>query len=153
RRLLFPRLPEFLLAYPDIELEISESAHYVDLVREGVDCAIRTGELRDSDLLARGLALLPEDTAASPAYCERHGIPATPEDLEQGRLMMGFRSGAVCIALPLEFQQDGLLLRLALPMRVRVGGTDSYLGAALAGLVIIQAPRYRLQPHIAAGAL
>src|SRR5690606_691344 len=71
----------------------------------------------------------------------------------QGHWMIGFRSGAGGNVLPLEFQQDGQLRRLELPMRVRVGGTDSYLGAALAGLGIIQAPRYRLQPHIAAGEL
>ena len=52
RNLLFPRLPAFLDAYPDIELDVGEGDRYVDLVREGVDCAIRVGELRDSDLIA-----------------------------------------------------------------------------------------------------
>ena len=149
RRLLFPRLPEFMTLYPDIELDISEGDHYIDLVREGVDCAIRTGELRDSDLIARRLVMLPEDTVASKAYCERHGIPATPDDLSQGHLMVGFKSSAIGTVLPLEFQQDGRVRNISLPMRVRVDGADSYLGAALAGFGIIQAPRYRLRPHLA----
>ena len=150
RRLLFPRLPEFMQTYPDIELDVSEGDRHIDLVHEGVDCAIRTGELRDSDLIARRLTLLPEDTVASPAYCERYGIPATPDDLSEGHWMVGFKSSVTGTVLPLEFQQDGRARNLSLPMRVRVGGADSYLGAALAGLGIIQAPRYRLRPHLAA---
>src|SRR5690606_37389696 len=75
RLLLFPRLPEFLERYPDIDRDVSEGDRYVDLVREGVDCAVRVGKLRDSDLIAHRLMALTEATAASPAYCERYGVP------------------------------------------------------------------------------
>lgn len=150
RLLLLPRLPEFLQSYPDIELDISEGDRYIDLVHEGVDCAIRSGELRDSDLIARRLALLPEDTVASPAYCEHHGIPETPDDLGEGHRMVGFKSSAIGTVLPLKFRQDGRVRDIHLPMRVRVNGADSYLGAALAGFGIIQAPRHRIRPHLAA---
>lgn len=154
RHLLFPRLPAFLEAYPDIELDVSEGDRYVDLVREGVDCAVRVGELRDSDLVARRLTLLPEATAASPAYCERHGTPADVESLETGgHVMVGFKSTAIGALLPLEFQQEGRVRHLTLPTRVRVSGAESYVGAAFAGFGIIQAPRYRLDDYFAAGAL
>ncbi|KAG1252923.1 hypothetical protein G6F68_011565 [Rhizopus microsporus] len=53
RHLLFPHLPDFLQRYPDIELDVSEGDRYVDLLREGVDAAIRVGTLADSDLAAR----------------------------------------------------------------------------------------------------
>lgn len=154
RHLLFPRLPAFLAAYPDIELDVSEGDRYVDLVREGVDCAVRVGELRDSDLVARRLTLLPEATAASPAYCGRYGVPTDVEALQaDGHVMVGFKSTAIGALLPLEFQQDGRVRHLALPTRVRVSGAESYLGAAFAGFGIIQAPRYRLDDHFAAGTL
>ncbi|MBB3274991.1 MULTISPECIES: LysR family transcriptional regulator [unclassified Pseudoxanthomonas] len=154
RHLLFPRLPAFLEAYPDIELDVSEGDRYVDLVREGVDCAVRVGELRDSDLVARRLTLLPEATAASPAYCKRHGTPTDVDTLETGgHVMVGFKSTAIGALLPLEFQQEGRVRHLTLPTRVRVSGAESYVGAAFAGFGIIQAPRYRLDGYFATGAL
>lgn len=153
RNLLFPLLPAFLDAYPDIELDVSEGDRYVDLVREGVDCAIRVGELRDSDLIARRLTLLSEATAASPDYCRRHGTPTSIDALEGGHVMVGFKSTAIGGLLPLEFQKDGHVRRITLPTRVRVSGADSYVGAAFAGFGIIQAPRYRLDDYFAAGKL
>lgn len=153
RLLLFPRLPDFLARYPGIELDISEGDRYVDLVREGVDCAIRVGELRDSDLVARRLTTLPELTVASPAYCKRYGTPASIDALQEGHRMVGFKSTHAGAVLPLEFQQGGRVRHVTLPMRVRVGGADSYVGAALAGMGIIQAPRYRLDAYVEQGRL
>lgn len=153
RRLLFPRLPEFLSKYPDIELDVSEGDRYIDLMREGVDCTVRVGELRDSDLIARPLTLLAEATAASPDYCKRHGIPANLDALQDGHLMVGFKSSNIGALLPLEFQHEGRVHHINLPTRVRVGGAESYLGAALAGFGIIQSPFYRLENHFAEGRL
>jgi len=151
RHLLFPRLRAFLEKYPDIELDVSEGDRYVDLVREGVDCAVRVGELRDSDLVARRLTVLAEATAASPDYCSRHGVPMDIEALQAGgHVMVGFKSSATSTLLPLEFQHEGRVRHVVLPSRVRVGGADSYVGAAFAGLGIIQAPRYRLDAYFAA---
>ncbi|MCH6482687.1 LysR family transcriptional regulator [Pseudoxanthomonas sp. LH2527] len=148
RHLLFPRLPAFLERYPEIELDIGEGDRYVDLVREGVDCAVRVGELRDSDLIARRLTALPEATAASSAYCARHGTPDTIASLQaSGHVMVGFRSSSLGGLLPLEFQRDDKVELVTLPTRVRVSGADSYVGAAFAGFGIIQAPRYRLDSY------
>jgi len=55
-----PHLPGFLSEYPDIELLLSEGDRYVNLVQEGVDCALRVGTLADSDLVARRLTMLEE---------------------------------------------------------------------------------------------
>jgi len=153
RHLLFPRLPRFLADYPDIELDVSEGDRYVDLVREGVDCAVRVGELRDSDLAARRLTVLAEATAASPDYCKRHGTPPAIDALQDGHLMVGFNSTATGALIPLEFQQEGRVREVTLPTRVRVSGADSYVGAAFAGFGIIQAPRYRLDEYFASGRL
>lgn len=154
RHLLFPKLPDFLERYPEIELDVGEGDRYVDLVREGVDCAVRVGELRDSDLIARRLTQLPEATAASPAYCKRHGTPDTIESLEDGNhIMVGFKSSSLGGLLPLEFQRRGRVELVTLPTRVRVSGADSYVGAAFAGFGIIQAPCYRLDPYFSDGRL
>ncbi|MDT3499587.1 LysR family transcriptional regulator [Stenotrophomonas maltophilia] len=153
RHLLFPRLPEFLQRYPDIELDVSEGDRYVDLLREGVDAALRVGTLADSDLVARRLALLREVTVASPSYVRAHGLPDSIDALRSGHRMVGFRSGASGQLIPLEFQQAGQVRHVPLPATVRVSGADAFLGAALAGLGIIQAPRYRLDPYIERGQL
>ncbi|MGG6342052.1 LysR substrate-binding domain-containing protein [Stenotrophomonas indicatrix] len=153
RHLLFPHLPDFLQRYPDIELEVSEGDRYVDLLREGVDGAIRVGTLADSDLAARRLALLREVTVASRAYVQSHGRPENIASLAAGHQMVGYRSSATGQLIPLEFQQGGQVRHVPLPARVRVSGADAFLGAALAGLGIIQAPRYRMDPYIARGQL
>lgn len=169
RYLLFPHLPAFLQRYPDIELDVSEGDRYVDLVREGVDCAVRVGKLRDSDMVAHRLTQLQEATAASPAYCKRHGVPRDIEDLSagdpgagqeggdgthaEGHLMVGFKSTSTGTLLPLAFRRDGQVHVVALPSRVRVSGAESYVGAACAGFGIIQSPRYRLEALFSAGQL
>ena len=101
-----PHLPGFLSEYPGIELFFSEGDRYVDLVREGFDCALRVGALADSDLVARRLATLEEATCASPSYLARHGIPRHVDDLD-GHRMVGFRSSATGAVLPLEFTAAG----------------------------------------------
>jgi len=153
RYLLFPHLPAFLQRYPDIELDISEGDRYVDLVREGVDCAVRVGKLRDSDLVAHRLTQMREATVASPDYCKRHGMPDGIEALANGHIMVGFKSTSTGSLLPLEFRRDGQVHAVTLPTRVRVSGAESYLGAACAGFGIIQSPRYRLEALFQGGQL
>src|SRR5688572_32632294 len=80
-----PALPAFFERYPDIELSLSESDRWVDLVQEGVDCALRWGHLRDSELVARQVAMLDRLTCATPEYLARHGTPETFDDLQGHR--------------------------------------------------------------------
>ena len=93
RHFLLPGLTDFLERYPGLQLHIGEGDRLVDLVREGIDCVIRAGDLQDSSMVARRVALLAEATCASPAYLARHGMPTTPGDLE-GHRMVGFVSSA-----------------------------------------------------------
>ncbi|MBK5961817.1 LysR family transcriptional regulator [Rhodoplanes elegans] len=151
-RILVPHLPEFLAACPGIDLQLSESDRYVDLLQEGMDCVLRVGTLIDSDLVARRLTTLPEVTCASPAYLARHGVPHGPDALD-GHCMVGFRSSATGAVLPLEFLVAGERREIRLPSVVTVNGAETYAAAGRAGLGLIQAPRYRLEADIRAGAL
>lgn len=153
RHFLLPHLPDFLTAYPEIELYMSEGDRLVDLIREGIDCVLRVGEPRDSDMIARRVALLPEATAASPAYLARHGMPASIEALSAGHRMVGFRSSASGNLLPLEFTIEGGARLVMLPATVAVNGAESLVAAARLGLGLIQVPRYHLEPDFASGAL
>ena len=61
-------LPDFLTEYPDIQFYMSEGDRLVDLIREGIDCVLRVGDLQDSEMVARRLGVLAEITCAAPAY-------------------------------------------------------------------------------------
>jgi len=79
--LLFPVLSEFMARYPEIELDIDFNDRIVDLIDEGVDIAIRSGDLPDSRLVARPLAPFRLLLCAAPSYIEQHGTPSGPDDL------------------------------------------------------------------------
>ena len=81
RRIVAPALPDFLHLYPDITLELGSSDRMIDLVQEGVDCALRVGQLAPSSLVARPLGAFEIINCASPTYLARLGTPRTLNDL------------------------------------------------------------------------
>src|SRR5882757_5028182 len=81
RYFLLPGLPRFRQQYPDIRP--------LDMIREGFDCILRAGELSDSPLIKRRLALLDRGTFASPDYLSRFGMPQTPDDLAGHEMEIG----------------------------------------------------------------
>ncbi|WP_413727253.1 LysR family transcriptional regulator [Sodalis sp. RH19] len=152
RHFLLPGLPGFLARYPEIEFFMSEGDRLVDLVREGMDCVLRVGNLKDSDMVARRLGALAQITCASPDYIQRFGLPASPADLADHR-MVGFRSSATGTLMPLEFMIDGTLHTRTLQATVSVTGAESLVAAARLGMGIIQVPRYHVAGDLASGAL
>lgn len=74
-------LIEFQLQYPEIEFEVIASGRIVDLIEEGIDIAIRVGQLEDSSLISRRLADCTFQVVASPEYIKKHGLPSQPADL------------------------------------------------------------------------
>jgi DNA-binding transcriptional LysR family regulator len=152
RHFVLPSLPSFLETYPDIDIYISEGDRLVDLVREGIDCVLRVGDLQDSDMIARRVAMLEEVTLASPAYIERHGMPMHPEALE-GHCIVGFRSTATGGLLPLELTVAGSVRSYPLPATVSVNAAESYVAAAKLGLGMIQVPRYHVESALRSGEL
>jgi DNA-binding transcriptional LysR family regulator len=152
RRFIVPALPRFFADYPGLELYLSETDRFVDLVREGIDCVLRTGEPKESDLIARRIALLPEVTVASACYVARFGIPQR-WDMLDGHRMVGFRSSATGGVLPLEFMVNGMRRTVTLPSILTVNGANTYQAAALQGLGLIQVPRYSVEQNLIDGAL
>ncbi|AKE09112.1 D-malate degradation protein R [Serratia liquefaciens] len=152
RHFLMPELPEFLTQYPDIELFMSEGDRLVDPVREGIDCVVRVGKLKDSDMVARRLGELEEVTCAAPDYLQRFGTPHSISELE-GHRMVGFRSSASGTLMPLEFTVAGQTRQVTLPCTVSVSAAESLVAAARMGLGIIQVPRYHLRDSLDNGSL
>ena len=149
---MLPGLPTFHERYPNIRMHIGDGGRLIDLVAEGVDCVIRVGRPVDSGLVGRKLAMLSEGTFASPGYLARHGTPALPEDLD-GHTMVGFVSTATRAVMPLEFQVDGGVRMVSLPVSVTVSGATANAGLARLGFGLVQVPRYRVAGELAAGEL
>ena len=106
RHFLLPGLPGFLAQYPDIEISMSEGERWVDVIREGVDCVLRFGNLPDSDMIARRLTILERLTCASPDYLARFGLPKDVDALD-GHRMIGLRSLTTGVVRPMDFVVGG----------------------------------------------
>ncbi|MGA0603453.1 LysR family transcriptional regulator [Caulobacter sp. KR2-114] len=152
RHFLLPGLPAFLERYPDIDLAMSESDRWVDVVREGVDCVLRYGALPDSDLVARRLASLRRVTCAAPAYLQRHGAPRTPRDLA-GHHAVGLRSITTGALPAFDFVTADGVISLDLPARLSVTGVESFRDGVLLGLGLAQMPVFHVQQALAEGRL
>jgi DNA-binding transcriptional LysR family regulator len=152
RHFLMPGLPDFLARYPDIELSMSESDRWVDLVQEGVDCALRYGRLRDSDLVARQVAVLERLTCATRSYLKKFGTPSGIDDLG-GHRVVGLRSLTTGAVTPLEFGDGADQRTVSVPSTLSVTGTESYLAGIRLGLGIAQVPRFHVEEDLKRGTL
>ncbi|MDA9443955.1 transcriptional regulator [Bradyrhizobium sp. CCBAU 51745] len=152
RTFILPYLPAFLARHPQLQLQIGQGDRLVDLVREGVDCVIRSGDPGDSGMIQRRLGTIAEITVASPSYIAKHGMPATPDALD-GHQMVAFVSSRTGDVMPLEFSVAGTLRHIVLPSRVRVNNSDTMADLARLGFGLAQAPRYRFAEDLASGTL
>jgi len=152
RRFVLPGLPDFLAAYPGLKIQLTEGDRLVDLVREGVDCVLRMGDLADSAMVARRVALLPEVTCAAPAYLARFGTPHAPDDLA-GHRMVGFLQAASGRPYPLEVTEGGKVRAVPVAADVTVNSAENTVALGLLGLGLIQVPRYRVEDCLADGRL
>jgi DNA-binding transcriptional LysR family regulator len=78
---LIPRLPAFLARFPEIDLDLVMNDGFADLVEEGIDLAIRVGEITEPGLVARRIGATRRVVVATPDYLARRGRPQVPADL------------------------------------------------------------------------
>lgn len=152
RHFLIPALPAFFERYPHVEIAMSENDRWVDLVHEGIDCALRYGKLPDSDLVARQVAMLERVSCATPDYLSRFG---TPTDLDSlgGHRVVGIRSITTGNLQPLEFTGGPALQSVHLPATFSVTGPESYIAGTRLGLGIAQMPRFHVEADLQRGSL
>lgn len=153
RHFLMPNLPAFFAQYPEIEISMSKSDRWVDLVHEGVDCALRWGELADSGLVARRLAVLTRITCAAPTYLKRFGRPKSLQDIEAGHQVVGLRRFTTGDLEPLSFVVGGKMHTTSLPAPFSVTGPESYLLATRLGLGLAQMPHFHVADDLRRGSL
>lgn len=152
RRIIVPQLNKFNEQYPDIEVLIGFSDRQVDLIQDGVDCAIRVGVLADSSLVARRLSTLQKITAASPQYIARYGEPKMLEELEQHRAVRYFSSLTGKI-YDMSFVEGNKTHKIKVPGPLAVNDAEAYVMCGVEGLGLIQAFKFMLMPHLHVGEL
>jgi len=152
RNFIVPRLPEFLLEHPQVEIELSSTDRKVDLIREGFDCVLRVGALEDSALIARPLGQFRIVTCASAAYIEAHGEPKSLDDLSRHQLIhyvstLGAKSPGW------EYFDGTRYVSLPMSGAITVNSAETYQATCLAGLGLIQVPAIAVRALIEQGSL
>ncbi|MFM0643690.1 LysR family transcriptional regulator [Paraburkholderia bryophila] len=153
RRLIAPALPGFLRRYPRLQLGLGSTDRAIDLVHEGVDCVVRAGNLNDSSLVVHPLGHFAVINCASPDYLRAKGAPGLPDELAQGHEMVGYASPTTAREQPWEFLVEGELRSVAVASQVVVNNAESYIACCLAGVGLIQIPRFDVQHLLDRGEL
>ncbi|KWB42730.1 LysR family transcriptional regulator [Burkholderia ubonensis] len=151
---VIPAIPSFHARYPDLRIVMSTTDRFVDLIADGIDCAVRVGVLSDTSLVARRIGELAQVNCASPAYLARHGTPRSPDDLPE-HVAVGYFSSRTGRELDWEYADMDTGEMHAVKMRsiVSVNSSQAYLACCVAGLGLIQAPRDGLDAPLADGTL
>ena len=142
-----PRVAAFLAAHPRLSIDLHMADAYVDLVREGIDVAIRVGELRDDGLIARRIGQSERVVVAAPDYVARHGEPNEPADLARHNCIV-YTGLATVDRWPFEAGEE--VETVAVRGNLRCTSGEGVLGAVLASAGITCAPLWQVGPEIAA---
>jgi LysR family transcriptional regulator for bpeEF and oprC len=150
--LIIPALPDFAARFPDVQLDIGCGERVVDIVQEGIDCALRGGPVADQDLVARLVGHMRFCLCAAPGYLASAPKLATVEDLPAHRYL-GFvfaATGRQHIQTLLRGEQRYTIEQQA---AMRFNSAAAYIASGVAGLGILNIPRAEAAPHLRSGAL
>ncbi|MEB7541591.1 LysR family transcriptional regulator [Enterobacter huaxiensis] len=150
--LVIPRLPEFYSKYPDIEIVLSSSDRRRDMLRDGLDCILRVGELDDSDYVPHRMGNIKMTTCASPGYIALHGMPETLENLRDHQAINWVNSNSRR-TMPWTFTTPEGTREMTLSGKLVVDNSEAYVAAGLAGLGLVQGMNVFLKPYLDSGQL
>jgi DNA-binding transcriptional LysR family regulator len=147
RKVVTPMLAGFLASNPDLRVELRLSDAVIDITAQGVDIALRLGELRDNGLIARRLSNDPRGLYAAPDYLAQYGPPATAADLREHQ----------CLALlgttHWTFEQGGRTLRQPIGGRFTADSVEALHQACLEGLGIARLSLWNVRDDVRSGRL
>ena len=152
RRVVLPVLAALLREHPALRFEIRMQDAYADLVRDGIDLAVRMGALGDSSLVARRIDTQRLVIVASPAYLEAHGTPRRLEDLDGHRAVV-FRLRSSGRNRPWQLRSGGRAIELHPAHAVQIDDTEGLAAAARLGLGLSQLPDNVVQEELVRGEL
>ena len=147
-----PLLGPFQAQYPDLQLVVSFTDRYVDLVEEGIDVSVRFGVLQDSSLMARRLTQTQFRVVGAPSYFAKHGRPKTPDDLARHNCL-AFTLRDSRLARDWRFARDGAESTLAPQGNMSFSDGAALCDAACAGYGLAQIHGYYIDNAVTAGKL
>ena len=148
RRHIVPRLARFLARYPEVSVDLAMSDSFIDLVEQGIDLAIRVGEITDQSLVARKIGLVRRLTVASPAYLKFKGNPRTPEDLKRHECIVYTR---LATGNRWHFESKDGPLGVSVTGRYRVDNSEAVREGVVAGLGIAVIPAFAFSGELERG--
>lgn len=150
--LLMPTISAFMEAYSEINLDLDFTDRLVDVIEEGFDAVIRTGDVRDTRLMSRKLGTFRHVIVASPGYLAAHGHPKVPEDLIDHRcLHHRFANSGKLEPWPLV--RDGSEIKLDLPVTTVASTLEPLIYLAERSFGITCLPPFAVASEVARGKL
>jgi DNA-binding transcriptional LysR family regulator len=149
-RTVIPRLAAFSAKHPDVHVSLLLEDMRRDLVRDAVDVAIRLGRLVDSSATAKLVASIPRVIVASPTYLSQAGVPVTPSDLTQHRIVGGT---ATAVPSAWVFERDGEKVAVDLQPTFSTNSNEGAVAAAAGGLGITSTTEWSCQREFTSGSL
>ncbi|HWL87762.1 MAG TPA: LysR family transcriptional regulator [Polyangiaceae bacterium] len=150
--LLVPSLGPFMAMYPELFVELVMRDRLGDLIRDGIDVAVRFGNPEPSALKARLLARVPILTCASPEYLEQYGTPRRPRDIEKHRVVL-MRDPVTGSHFAWEFVRGGKAVPVNVKGQLMVNHFGPMLAACVAGQGIAQFFHFHAREYLADGRL
>jgi len=150
RQHIAPLVLTFLDRYPDIQIDLMLSDRYQDLIEQGLDMAVRIGQLRDSSLVATEVGQVQRMLVASPDYLTLHGTPLTPAMLIDHHLIA---SAALTAQREWRFGPEMQQERVRITPRLTVNEGETQLMAARAGKGIARLLSYQVHDDLLRGTL
>lgn len=152
KRFVLPLLAGLMQRHPQLQIDVRLSDAYVDLVREGVDLALRIGPLRDSTLVARRVDKQQLVLCASPAYLRARGTPRRIEELS-GHDVVVFRLPTSGRDRPWQLRQRGKAVERVPRAQVRIDDGEGLVEALKLGMGLCQLPDMMVQGELERGEL
>ena len=151
-RFLLPVLPEFSARYPEIDLELDFNDRLVDVIEGGFDAAIRSGQLSDSQLMAKRLGPFRFVLCAAPRYLQHRGTPQVPGDLAE-HACLRFRFPSSGKLQPWTFLDSSEDAMSAYPSALSCNNMEALRAATVNGMGIAYMPDFLVREDLESGAL
>ncbi|MDO6513992.1 MULTISPECIES: LysR family transcriptional regulator [unclassified Neptuniibacter] len=147
---LAPIINDFLTTFPETEVELLLLDRVVDLIEEGMDIALRIGQLPDSTLIAKQIGHIRYKVCASPAYIQKAGIPSAPTELSDYQCirLTGLKSHSEWA-----FKETGKVHKISVSGPFKTNHIETALDACAQGLGYCQFLSYQVDQRIASGEL
>ncbi len=147
---VIPRLGTFLASHPELSIDVVLDDRNVDLLLEGIDVALRMGDLVDSSMTARRVGQSRRLVVATPAYLARAGTPESPSDLAAHQAIVYDQGGG---GGSWRFRRGDDDTAVTLSGRLRVTAAEGVRAAVLAGLGLSVASEWMFAPELADGSV